>query len=591
MARVIWDGEKIVVDSDRLDRQKLDELCTKYNGQRLPMSIFYEFPRNINTVLEIKNLDHIVMDDSFKKLYQAVVKSEQHKRTVLAQKINDYNIPEQLYPFQKEAVVRMLESNRNTLLASAPGCGKSCMSAIYLSRKENAYPCLLVCPASLKTNWQMEFQKWSPDTKTYIISGRDSYADSRVIAEAKQADVVIINYDILGADDKEASKREKERIAQAKENGWKYRRAFIPVKGWAVEFNNQFNFNTIICDECQYIESSKAIRTRAVIQVSTNQNIKKIFLSGTPFETKVRQFYNTCHILAPDLFSKESDFLFRYCNPKQGYFGWTFDGVSNLEELRGKLSQFMIRHRKEDVLKQLPPKQNIPIYFDMDEKARKSYDEMEEKLLQQKEGLHQFTYLAEMKKALVEVKKEPAVQYIKDMLEIEDKIVVFVYHTEVYDYFMEKFKGIAVGFNGGVSPEKRQNAVNQFQKDDKTKLFIGQITAASTGITLTASHSLVFVEWGTTAASMEQAQDRIHRISQEAESCQIYYLICKDTIDEAPLKNLSDHFSDIHGVLDGDTDAQFVDINDAMIARVKERVLMRKNKGVKIEYENKNQLV
>lgn len=584
MARVIWDGEKVVVDSTRLNLEKLEILCERYGGRNLPLSCFYEFPRSAALVKEIGGLENVVFDDSFAKLHSAVVKSERSKIQELEGKIKKYGIPEVLYPFQKEAVVQMLESERNVMLASAPGCGKSCMTSVFLMKKRESYPCLLICPASLKTNWQMELAKWSPDAKTCIISGRDSYADSRVVAEAKKADVVIINYDILGIDDKEASLKEKERIAKAKENGWKYRRAFVPVKGWAVEFNENFNFHTVVCDECQYIESSKAIRTRAVIQVCSDSRIKKLFLSGTPFETKLRQFYNACHILAPDLFPKEGDFLFRYCNPVKGYFGWTFDGVSNLDELRQKLSLFMIRHRKEDVLTQLPPKQNIPVYFDMDSKARKSYDDMEDELLKIKSTMHQFTYLAEMKKALVEIKKDAAVQYVKDMLEIEEKIVVMVYHTEMWEYFMEKFSDVAVGFNGSVPASKRQEMVDKFQNNNKVRLFVGQISAAGTGITLTAAHSLVFVEWGTTAASMEQCGDRIHRISQEADNCQLYYLIVKDTIDEGPLGNLSSHFSDIHSVLDGNENAKFVDIDESMIAKVKERALMRKKKGLKIEY-------
>ena len=584
MSRIIWDGEKIVVDSTRLSIEKLESLCSKYNGQRLPLSAFYEFPRNMKLVKELGSLDGIVMDSSFQKLYDAVIRSETKKAEVLNEKIIQYKIPETLYPFQKEAVVNMIESERNIMLASDPGCGKSCMASMFLSRKENSYPALIVCPASLKVNWEVEINKWTPGLKTYIISGRDSYADSRIVAKAKKADVIIINYDILGYEDKELARKEKERIAAAKEAGRKYRRAFVPVKGWAVEFKD-FNLCTCVCDECQYIESTKAIRSRAVIQVCADSRIKKVFLSGTPFETKVRQFYNACHILAPDLFPKESDFLFRYCNPKHGYFGWTFDGVSNLEELRRKLSLFMIRHRKEDVLSQLPPKQNIPVYLDMAPNVRESYDNMEEELLKQKEGMHQFSYLAEMKKALVDIKKDAAVQYIKDMLEIEDKIVVMVYHNEMYEYLMNKFDDIAVGFNGGVAAFKRQDAVNKFQKNKKVRLFIGQISAAGTGITLTASHSLIFVEWGNTTASMLQASDRICRIGQE-NHCQIYYLVVKDTIDEGPVVNLTNHYNDIRSVLDGNTDSEFVDMDKAMIANVKERVLMRRKKGLRISYSD-----
>ena len=170
------------------------------------------------------------------------------------------------------------------------------------------------------------------------------------------------------------------------------------------------------------------------------------------------------------------------------------------------------------------------------------------------------------------------------MLEIEDKIVVMVYHTEMWEYFMEKFKDIAVGFNGSVAAFKRQDAVNKFQKDKKGRLFIGQITAAATGITLTAAHSLVFVEWGVTAASVRQASDRINRIGQEFK-CQIYYLIAKNTIDEGPLRYLLKHDNDIASVLDGEVfENDFIDFNKSMIATVKERRLLNKKRSLRIEY-------
>ncbi len=586
MARVIWDGEKIVIDSTRLNIDEVEAISQKYEGRKLPMSTYYEFPRSKDSIKAIGAISGIIMDDSFKRLYDIIIQKEEAKRKALEEKIESYNFPEILYPFQKQAVVEMIDisTERNILLASQPGCGKTCMASIYLEKKENSFPCLIVCPASLKVNWSKELEKWIPGHSVCIINGRDSYADSAVRASAEHSDIVIINYDILGYDDKEASKREKERIAKAKEEGRKYRKAFIPVKGWAVEFSKNFKFATIILDECQYIQSPSAIRSRAVIQVCADKRIKKVFLSGTPFETKVRQFYNACHILASDLFPSEGDFLFRYCNPRKGYFGWTFDGVSNLDELRRKLSYFMIRHRKEDVLTQLPPKQKIPIYFDMDASVRKKYDDMENELVSKKDKMHQFTYLAEMKKVLMEVKKDISVQYVRDMLEIEDKFVIFVYHVEMYDYLMEKFKDIAVGINGGVSPLKRQSAVDKFQKDDKVRLFVGQISAAGTGLTLTASHSLGFAEWGQTPAQMEQASDRIHRLSQEADSCQIYFLIIKDTIDEAPLKLLESHYSDIDKVLDGGTGTTLVDCNEMMVAYVKKKKMIKKKDAISIEY-------
>jgi len=467
-------------------------------------------------------------------------------------------------------------------------CGKSCMTIEYLAcaaKHIECYPVVVVCPASLKTNWAVEFKKWNTSVTTYVVNGRTSYEDLYVLNSAKQADVVIINYDILGIDDKEAQKREKERIKVAKEKGYRYRKAFIPISGWVDYINKEIKPAVLVCDECQAIESSKTVRTRGVTQIAVNENVQKIMLSGTPFDTRVAQFYNVCHLLAPDLFPKEWDFKQRYCAPHYNGFGWEYKGASNIPELREKLSGIMIRHIKEEVLSQLPEKQKIPIYFDMDKNSRKVYDSMEMELAEQEEGIHQFAYLAKMREALVDIKLEAVIQFIKDMLEVEDKLVVFTFHNRMYDELMKVFGKQAVGINGSVPSEKRQEMVDAFQKDENVKIFVGQTQAASTGITLTASHTVIFTEWASTISQMEQATDRIHRIGQKAERCLIYYLIVKDTVDEDPYYNLSEHYADMKAVMDGNTEATFLDINESMIARVKQRKLMKNKKGVQIEYE------
>ena len=458
MARIFWDGEKIVATACTANINRLTEYAEKYHAECLPGVNGYAFPRTKQSILDLSTLEQTVLDPSFEELLAKVNKAKENNQDY----IDSLNLPETMYPFQKEAVAQMIKWNHNVLLASDMGCGKSCMASVYLG-KANLYPALIVCPASLKFNWGIEIQKWTPGVTTYIVEGRESYRDTYVLTKCKEADVIIINYDILGVDDKEAQKREKARIKLAKEKGYRYRKAFIPVSGWVDVINNELGIKTIVCDECQYIESTKAVRTRAVTQIAIDQNIKKLFLSGTPFETRVAQFYTTCHLLAPDLFPKEWDFKQRYCDPYYNGFGWQYKGASNVEELRRKLSLFMIRHKKEDVLSQLPPKQKIPIYFELDKKARLDYDNMEEELLAQKEGLHQFSYLAKMKEALTEIKIEPIIQFIKDMLEVEDKLVVFVYHTSIFETLMQQFGSLAVGINGGTVPFKRQEAVNAYE--------------------------------------------------------------------------------------------------------------------------------
>ena len=584
MARVTYDGIRIVVDAARLDVDKLNKLAEKFNAEYLPSLNAFAFNRTLNSVMEISKIENAIFDDSFIQLKTKIDKVLERRQ----EEIKALNLPECMYPFQKETVWQMLQMTGNILLASDQGTGKSLMSIMYLAcaaKQMECYPAVVVCPASLKTNWAVEFQKWNPSVKTYVINGRTSYEDLYVLNSAKQADVVIINYDILGVDDKEAQKREKERIKIAKEKGYFYRKAFIPISGWVNYINKEIKSAVIICDECQAIESSKTVRTRGVTQIAVNENIQKIMLSGTPFDTRVAQFYNACHLLAPDIFPKEWDFKQRYCAPYYNGFGWQYKGASNVPELREKLSGIMIRHKKEDVLSQLPEKQKIPIYFDMDKNSRKVYDNMEMELAEQEEGIHQFAYIAKMREALVDIKLEAVIQFIKDMLEVEDKLVVFTFHNRMYNELMKVFGKQAVGINGSVPSEKRQGMVDAFQNDENVKLFIGQTQAASTGITLTASHTVIFTEWANTISQMEQASDRVHRIGQKADRCIIYYLVVKDTIDEDPYYSLSEHYADMKAVMDGNTDAQFVDINESMIARVKQRKLMKNKKGVQIEYE------
>ena len=584
MARVIYDGTKIVVDAARLDVDKLNKLAEKFNAEYLPALNAFAFNRTINSVLEIAKIENAIFDESFLNLKSKIDKAVQKKQDEIAA----LNLPECMYPFQKESVWQMLRMTGNILLASDQGTGKTCMTIEYLAcaaKHIECYPVVVVCPASLKTNWAVEFKKWNPSVTTYVVNGRTSYEDLYVLNSAKQADVVIINYDILGIDDKEAQKREKERIKVAKEKGYRYRKAFIPISGWVDYINKEIKPAVLVCDECQAIESSKTVRTRGVTQIAVNENVQKVFLSGTPFDTRVAQFYNVCHLLAPDLFPKEWDFKQRYCAPRYNGFGWEYKGASNIPELREKLSGIMIRHIKEEVLSQLPEKQKIPIYFDMDKNSRKVYDSMEMELAEQEEGIHQFAYLAKMREALVDIKLEAVIQFIKDMLEVEDKLVVFTFHNRMYDELMKVFGKQAVGINGSVPSEKRQEMVDAFQKDENVKIFVGQTQAASTGITLTASHTVIFTEWASTISQMEQATDRIHRIGQKAERCLIYYLIVKDTVDEDPYYNLSEHYADMKAVMDGNTEATFLDINESMIARVKQRKLMKNKKGVQIEYE------
>ena len=485
-------------------------------------------------------------------------------------RIDDSNLPKELYPFQKEGVTRILSTNENILLADEMGLGKTCQACTYLKLNKNALPAVVVCQSSLKLNWEREIEKWA-NLKCTVLEGRKTQRFSDEYFE--KYPVVIINYDILGVENQIEKKQELERKKFCKENGLKYTPKKLKVDGWVDELV-QHKFKTIIVDECQYIADPDTIRARAVSQLSEIQDSRKIFISGTPYETKTSQFFTCLNILNKQMFPNRWTYLMRYCDPKHTYFGWKFEGLSNGEELHNKISNFMIRRLKKDVLTQLPPKQRIIVPMQVSDSDRKIYNNIDEEFTDalNKGESNALVKISQLKRASFEAKKTAMLQWIKDYLSINDKLVVFVYHKDDFDFVLENFKDISVGINGETEVKQRQKNIDKFQGDEKIKLFVGQIKACGAGITLTASKATCFIEFGQTVVQHEQAEDRVHRIGQEADSVQAYYLILEDSIDNSIMDILNDHNKGIKQVLNNESDVEmFGDMRKEILKKYKER--------------------
>ena len=128
---------------------------------------------------------------------------------------------------------------------------------------------------------------------------------------------------------------------------------------------------------------------------------------------------------------------------------------------------------------------------------------------------------------------------------------MFATHKFVLDALAKEFGKICVRVDGSTSINKRQDAVDAFQGDAKIRLFLGNIKAAGVGLTLTAASDTLTLELGWTPGLHDQAEDRVHRIGQEADSVTAYYLIAKDTIEEDIAKLLDEKRDVLKGVMDG----------------------------------------
>lgn len=558
---VFFDGDKLCVQLARgRDYKKVLGLAGQYDSEYLSDVGIFVFP-------PIKKIA--------RTLFEAGYPFDDSAKIFLQKK--EIKVPEELFPFQKEGVRKMLSMDTNILLADEMGLGKTVQGAVYLALKKDSVPALVVCPASLKMNWSREIEKWTP-YKTYIIDGRNpQYLTDDFI---KKYPVWIINYDILGVENKEEKRVEMERRRKAKANGFPVRKKILKVNGWCDELVKH-NFQTIIADEVQYIAEPETIRARAMIQISSAlRNSKKLFISGTPYETKTSQFFTCLSILDPVNFNNRYKYLMRYCDPVKTFFGWKFEGLSNADELHEKISRFMIRRLKKDVLTQLPPKIRAVVPMQVTELERKIYDDVdrqfEEDILNGvKTKKEQIGHIAHLKQASYKAKEKAVIKWIKDYLTFQNKkLVVFIYHHATYDALMKEFGYCSVGLTGATPPNERQNVVDKFQNDEKTFLFIGQIKASGVGLTLTKASATCFVEFGSTAPQHEQAEDRVHRIGQEADSVMAYYLILENSIEQDIMNTLERRNKDLKKVMNNEDDASLFnaeDMQEAVLVEYKKR--------------------
>ena len=401
-------------------------------------------------------------------------------------------------PFQVTGI-RYALTHRNTLIADEMGLGKTVQAIGYLNANPEILRVLIVCPASLKRNWQIELDRWLT-------------APLSVGIFPAKADITIINYDILHK---------------------------LP----------QEIFDLVILDETHYIKNPKSKRSRLASTIARRSK-HILALTGTPILAKPVEMWPIVSLLAPSVFDPNAsaggngfwDFSRRYCAPHKEYIGgrfiWFHDGATNLGELQSRLrDSCMVRRLKKDVLTELPPKRRQIIVLPGEGKDENyglpdlSWDTYEETLRTLRSRKVDFEHYATARHEQAVSKIPAAIDFIREALESSDKIVVFAHHKDVIDGLEEGLKDFAcVKVCGETLLAHRSQAVERFQNDPNCRVFIGSITAAGVGLTLTASSHVIFVELDHTPGVMSQAEDRCHRIGQ-CESVLVQHLVRDKSLD------------------------------------------------------------
>jgi intein/homing endonuclease len=330
------------------------------------------------------------------------------------------------------------------------------------------------------------------------------------------------------------------------------------------KYHNYFA-NGILVHNCQAIVNPSAIRSKAIITLKKIlPSVQFIALSGTPIKNRPREFFTILNLLAPKVFPNRWRYLHKYCGPKYNGFGWTFDGATNIDQLQELIKPLMLRRTKDEVLKDLPPKQRIIIPLETDKVALKNYEDATEQFrIWAKDhidkGLDLQINIDRLKQLAYLAKRNSVIKWLEEYP--ENKLVVATYHKNTLEDLYNYFKKESVYIDGSITGDKRQKSIDTFQKDNKIKFIFLQILCAP-GMTLTSANATCTIEFAWSPSDHFQLEDRVHRLTQEADSVFAYYLIATKTIEEDIISLIDSKQIVLGKLLDGKENSKIFDQND-----------------------------
>lgn len=422
----------------------------------------------------------------------------------------------ELFPFQKLGVAYCLRKKK-VIIGDQPGLGKTAQ-AIATIVAAKAFPALVICPASLKINWQREVEMWS-DYKAVILS--DSNKETfKFYHQSGIGDFFIVNYESLAKYFVKSIQRTAD--------------GTFTLKNVTFNDNRDF-FKSVVIDESHRVKSNKTQQSKFTKAIAAGKEYI-LAITGTPVVNKPSDLITQLSIIErlPNL-GGYSTFMNRYCGD---------DGYLYRKELNYLLNvHCFYRRDKAEVLKELPAKIRQKVICSIDnwneysfaladlESYLKKYKEATDEQVERSMRGEIMVRIGVLKNISARGKLASAFNFINEVIESGEKIIVFGHLKEVLRQVKAEYGKLCVSITGDDSQQERQMAVDLFQKNSDIKVIACSIQAAGVGITLTAASRVAFIEMGWHPAIMDQCEDRAHRIGQ-MDSVQCSYFLGENTIDE-----------------------------------------------------------
>lgn len=433
---------------------------------------------------------------------------------------SDYALPEGmetiLRPYQKTGFqwLKTLESyGFGGILADEMGLGKTLQVIAFLAtvpRKTTQKTSLVVCPASLIYNWGEELTKFAPQLSYRLILG--TAAERKALRDCADMDVWVTSYELLRQDIGDYSRQE---------------------------------FYCCVLDEAQHIKNAATLTSKAVKQINCRQ---RFVLTGTPVENRLSELWNLFDFLMSGYLYTNTAFreklekpIVKSKNPEAS------------AQLRRLVKPFLLRRRKSEVLKELPPKEEYIRRISLSEEERKTYCACVQATVEKLDGeqgkLQILAALIRLRQICCDPnlcfenyegetsKLDACMELCQAMVENGHQILLFSQFTSMLDRIRVRLdeEGISsFTLQGSTTKEKRAMLVKAFNAG-AASVFLISLKAGGTGLNLTAADIVIHFDPWWNQAAQDQATDRAHRIGQQAH-VQVYKLIAKDTIEEKILE-------------------------------------------------------
>lgn len=475
-------------------------------GMRVQRDGSYHFPVSSFLANEVKNSFGKVIFD--KPLTEMLSEWETKTKKIRDLWFSDEkNLPESnlpLYDYQKRDKL-IMEVMRRCINGNDMGLGKTLETISVITKGKKT---LIVCPSSLKYNWESEIEKFRPELT--VANTNFANVSLRKKSLSMDKDIYIVNYEMLKDSYKEIFETE---------------------------------YDLVVFDEAHRLKNPKTYWYRYFEKNGKYDRL--LLLTGTPVSQNPLELWSLLHLIDPKEFSSQSIFMEHFCELAFNPFSMSplVVGVKNKDKLHEMLLPYLFRRKKEDVL-ELPEKQYITVSLTLPEKIEKLYKKLLKekylnigsKMLRAETGMEVVLRARQLvldPKILGITESSVKTDTILELIEDMKQVVIFTVFKHYANNLKEALKKNKISvsmYTGDTSEKERTKSIQDFVSG-KTKVFLATVTAGGVGLNLQNAHDVIFADKPYNPAILKQAEDRCHRNGQK-HPVTIYYLCMKNTVDE-----------------------------------------------------------